>query len=476
MNSPKLIGRKKEITLLHKLYKSQRSEFVALYGRRRVGKTFLVKEMFGNQYDFYVTGLAKGKLKRQLLNFYTSLIGFDKKAKEEEAPKSWWEAFQILIRYLENSSSERKVIFIDELPWLDTRKSDFITELEYFWNVWAYHRDDIFLIVCGSATSWMIDKLINNHGGLHNRVTARIHLQPFTLGDTAAFLQSKGSVYDAYQITQLYMAMGGIPYYLESIDVQKSVFQNIDELFFNQNGLLRNEFFNLYRSLFKKEERHIEIIETLAKKSKGMTRQELITSTKLSNGGTLTKTLLELEKCDFIQKQIPFGKGVRSSLYRLTDPYSLFYLKFIKDSKAKGTGAWMMQIDSPKWRAWSGYAFEYICFYHIENIKKQLGIAAVYTEISAWRSKTSKNAVQIDLVIDRRDRVINICEIKFSENIYTITKSYSNNLKQKLSTFKQETKTKKALFLTFITTFGVQENTHAKVLVQNEVSLEALFD
>ena len=312
MQTPNITGRTAEIAILENLFQSKRSEFVAIYGRRRVGKTFLVKELFGQRYAFYMSGLSNAGTKLQLTNFMAALGRFDTKTEGGGIPPTWFAAFQLLIRYLEKCPQKRKVVFIDELPWLDTPRSGFVTALEHFWNSWAYHRNDVLLIACGSSTSWMIDSLINNRGGLHNRVTKRIHLHPFTLGETEAFLKSKGGVFDRYQIVQLYMAMGGIPFYLDEIDVKQSIPQNIDQLFFAEEGTLRNEFQNLYRSLFKREERHIAVIEALAKKAKGMSRKDLAKASRLPNGGTFTKILQELAQCGFIKKYFPFGKKNRS--------------------------------------------------------------------------------------------------------------------------------------------------------------------
>ena len=471
-----ILGRRKEIGTLEKLYDSKRSEFVALYGRRRVGKTFLIKQLFSEKYTFQVTGLSNLGNQEQLTNFYTTLTRTNRDLQDKPKPVNWFEAFQLLIDLVEKSQQTRKIVFIDELPWFDTPKSDFISALEHFWNGWAYHRNDILLIVCGSAASWMINKIINNHGGLHNRVTTRIHLQPFTLNEVEAFLQQKGAVFRRYDLLQLYMVMGGIPFYLDQINTKVSIAQNIDELFFNHHGLLRTEYNNLYRSLFKKPERHMAVIEALAKKGKGLTRKELLKASGLSNGGRFTEILDELEQCGFIKKRLPFGNRIKDSLFQLTDPYTLFYMKFVKDSRASGQGAWMSQLDSPSWRAWSGIAFEYICRYHIQNIKKHLGIAGVYTEISTWRSKEVEQGAQIDLIIDRRDRVINICEMKFSVKPFVIDKSYAKTLQQKLWSFMEETGTTKTLFLTFITTFGLKENSHSTGLVQQSLDMNILFD
>ncbi len=469
-----IIGRERELSQLRKLNESSRSEFVAVYGRRRIGKTFLIKQFFGGQYDFQVTGIFNAGLRQQILNFYAALNRHAKGGISEPVPETWFAAFQLLIQHLERLPEGRKVVFIDELPWMDTPKSGFVSALEHFWNSWAYHRDDILLIVCGSATTWMIDALINNYGGLHNRVTARIPLHPFNLYETDAFLKSKGGAFEPYQILELYMALGGVPFYLEEVDISKSIPQNIDALFFSESGILRSEFDNLYRSLFKKHERHEAIIEALSQKGIGLNREDIAKLTGISNGGTLTTLLKELEQCEFIRKYQPFGSQKRGALFQLTDPYSLFYLKFIKNTKAIGPGVWLSLVDQPSWRSWSGYAFENVCLLHLNQIKQHLGISGVYTEAGAWRSKKSDPAVQIDLLLDRRDRVINICEMKFAIAPYSITKSEAEKFRYKLLTLKSESQTAKGLFMTFISPFGLMQNQYSGV-VHQVITHEALF-
>lgn len=475
MEHPLIIGRKSEREVLENVYNSKKSEFVILYGRRRVGKTFLVNQTFGGRFTFRITALAKATRTQQLLNFHTALLAFYPALENTLPPASWFEAFQKLIKLIGADKRKRKIIFIDELPWLDSHGSDFLSALEHFWNSWASQRTDILLIGCGSAASWIINKLINNRGGLHNRVTERILLSPFTLSETEAFLQSKGAVYDRYQLLELYMTMGGIPYYLENIQVNRSVAQNIDLMFFSRSGILRTEYENLYRSLFNKSEKHIAIVEALATKSKGMLRAELISKSGLPEGGSTSKVLDELEQSGFIKRYFPFGKSKRDTIYQLIDAYTLFYQSFIKDTKTEGEGAWLAQMGSPKWRAWSGYAFEFLCMYHVDAIKKHLGISGIYCEISAWRSQKSEKGAQIDLLIDRNDRVINVCEIKFSTEPFTITKSYAENLANKLSVFKEETGTQKTLFLTMITTFGLKPNEYSQRWVKDSLDMGALF-
>ena len=472
----KIIGREEEIAVLKSLQDEDQSAFVAVYGRRRVGKTFLIRSFYDNQFAFYLTGIANVETTNQLTNFHSALVRQFSELEDNPVAKDWFQAFQQLMTAIESlPNSGKKVLFFDELPWLDTPNSLFISALEHFWNSWASARTDIVLIVCGSAASWMINELINNRGGLHNRITERIVLQPFNLLETEQFLRTKGAVYTRYQLLELYMAMGGIPYYLENVLVNRSVAQNIDRMFFTPGGVLNVEYDNLFRSLFDKYDRHIAVIEALIQKSKGMIRKEMLASAKLKDGGTATQILDELEKSGFIRKYFPFGKARREVFYQLIDPFSLFYLTFIKDSKAEGQGAWLKQINSPKWRTWSGYAYEYICRYHLDGIKKELGISGVYTEVSAWRSKESEKGAQIDLIIDRNDRVINICEIKFSIEKFNITKPYSENLSNKLSAFRTETGTNKTLFLTMITTFGLKPNQYVQQLVNDSLDMNALF-
>ena len=470
-----LIGRKQEIEVLNRVAKSTKSEFVALYGRCRVGKTYLVREHFNYQFDFALTGLASATRTQQLANFSAALQRVDSSA-TISVPNDWFSAFQLLITHLEEVEVDRKkIVFLDELPWLDTPRSDFLMALEHFWNSWASAWRDVILVTCGSAASWMINKLINNHGGLHNRVTERLRIEPFDLRETELFLHSKNIVYDRYQIAELYMVTGGIPFYLDAVVPGQSVAQNVERLCFTKGGLLANEFRALFKSLFKNAEKHERIIQALASKTKGLTRKELVTLTGLRSGGTMTRLLEELEESGFVGRYIPFSARKRDVLYRLADFYSRFYLKFIEDNTNFQPGVWTNTLDSPAKRAWAGYAFEQICIEHLPQIKAALGISGVVTQFSTWKSKTSDPGAQIDIVIDRRDRTVNLCEVKFSITPFTIDKPYAEKLRNKIGTFRAETDTKKSVFLTMITSFGVKENKYSGGLVQGEVVLDQLF-
>ena len=468
-----LIGREQEQRLLREYLDTDKSEFVAVYGRRRVGKTYLIRQVLGNQCCFSMTGMENADMGDQLSNFYFSLLRVWPSATH---PKSWIEAFYQLQSFLESLPEGKKIVFIDELPWMDTARSKFIAALERFWNGWADGRSDIKLIVCGSATSWMIDNIINNRGGLHNRRTHQIYIAPFTLEESRRYFKAYGFGYREKEIAECYMVMGGVAYYYSLMNPEESVAQNIDRLFFSNKGELVNEFENLYRSLFKKAGDHITIVTLLAKKSKGLTRKEIIEQSGLNNNKKFTITLEELEKCGFIRSYIPFGETKRDVLFQLTDAFTQFHFHYIKENKYQDEAFWTNSLNSGKYRAWSGYAFEILCLNHIQQIKQALGISGIQSRACCWSSKgdDSHKGAQIDLIIDRADQTVNICEIKFSRSDYEITKSEAEDLDNKLETFLRQTNTRKSLMLTFITSFGIKPGKYSG-RVQAQVTLEDLF-
>ena len=469
-----IIGRKEEQQILHSAAQSENSEFVAVYGRRRVGKTYLIRETFGYKFTFQHTGLAKGNTKEQLFSFAISLrdAGYD----DCPIPQSWLEAFSLLSTYLKNSTDEKKIVFLDELPWMDTPRSNFISAFEHFWNGWASARKDIVLIICGSATSWIINKVINDHGGLHNRVTKQIALQPFTLKECEMFAQSKGLEMSRYQLAECYMVFGGIPYYWSLLEKGLSLAQNIDKIIFAKNGKLSNEFDQLYASLFKSPEQYIDIVTALGKKKAGMTREEIIVAIDKYSNGALSKVLDELEYCGFIRKYNGFDKKSKQAIYQLIDNYTLFYFKFIQQNENNDEHFWSASIDSAMHRAWSGLAFERLCMAHTQQIKAALGIAGVLSNVYSWRKEADETSdgAQIDLLIDRKDQVVNLCEMKYSLSEYAIDAEYEQKLRNKKSALINATNTRKAVHLTMVTTFGIKVNAHSGI-VQNEITLEDLF-
>lgn len=472
-----LIGRDKERRELLKWLDSERSEFIAIYGRRRVGKTFLVRKTV-EQFAFSFSGSYEASLKDQLLNFGLALRTYFE-VPDLQIPENWTLAFHSLRNLIEKKGKKKNVIFLDELPWIDTPKSGFLSALEYFWNSWASARDDIKLIICGSATSWIISKIIRAKGGLHNRVTHSILLEPFHLGACEEYFKAYGFRFSRMQIAECYMIMGGIPYYFSLMDNGESLTQNIDRLFFQENGQLRHEFQNLYRALFRNHQSYVSVIETLAQKGIGLTRQDILNKTGLSDNGEFSKMLEELELCGFIRSYQPYKTGLtnstskrtsRNTLYQLIDFYSLFYLKFNNQQ----TNFWESRYNSPIVNAWKGLTFEMLCQYHIGEIKIALGIGDVHTKTSSWRGEYGGARAQIDMVIDRNDDSINLCEMKYSTSEFSIDKRYAEILERKIEIFREDTDTSKNLLLTFITTKGIRASKYS-YLAQREVSLADLF-
>ena len=467
-----LIGRIKEKNELLDLYKSGRAEFVTIYGRRRVGKTFLVNSLFANNFAFKVTAVLDVDTKTQLRNFAEALSGYGNAGKP--ALTDWFSAFEQLRFLLERSKRKRAVVFFDEMPWLDTKGSRFIPALEHFWNGWASSQDNITLIVCGSAASWIVKKLFRNRGGLHNRITRRILLQPFTLAECRLYAEREGFPADVPSMLETYMTFGGIPYYLSLMNKKLSLTQNISRLCFSPGGELRDEFDNLYASLFKNAARHILIIEALGAKKSGLTREDIKKITKLPEGASLAESLEELELSGFIRKYSPFARKKKGMLYQLVDHFTLFHLAFIKNSSADDPEQWMKMRETQVFRTWRGYAFEQVCMSHIGQIKSALGIAGVITHVESWRSGHSDPGVQIDLLINRNDQVISLCEIKFSDTEFSINKKHANDFRAKRNAFIEETGTRKAVHIALITPIGVRRNSYYDT-VHSIVTAEDLF-
>lgn len=468
-----MIGRKEEKAYLQNLVNEIEPQFIAVFGRRRIGKTYLVRESFEHNFFFQHTGISNHSLEKgshiqsQLEKFAESLK--DAGYEGDLNLTSWNEAFGKLKELIDQSDEKKKVLFIDELSWMDTKNSGLISALESFWNGWVTSRKekDVILIVCASATYWMIDNIVNSKGGLHNRLTGQIHLKPFSLGACEEYLMSRNMSYNRHQLLQCYMILGGVPYYWSLLKKGKSIPQNIDELFFKEGAPLQNEFDNLYSALFVKPKQYIQIIKALSGVNKGITREEISKKTGISSSGELTRKLKELENCGFIRTYLPFGNKRNNSVYQLIDNYTLFYNKFIKNNVHE-ENYWQNQINTPKLNSWSGIAFEKVCLEHIPQIKKALGISGVYTEVNAWQCEADlENGIhgsQIDLIIVRKDQIINICEMKYSDDDFIVDSKFDRSIKRKLSDFKKKTHTKYSLHPTLITTYDVPSTSYSDEL------------
>ena len=478
-----MIGRKKEAKRLKDLYHSNKAELVAVYGRRRVGKTYLVNECFKGKIVFRHAGLSPvemedlpgdSPLRKQLKHFYNSLLLHG--MKKSRCPDNWLDAFLMLEMFLESKNTGgRLLVFLDELPWMDTQKSGFITAFEGFWNSWACFHENVMVVVCGSATSWIMDKLINNHGGLYGRVTYEIKLSPFTLKECGEFYRAKKIRISKYDIVQAYMITGGIPYYLGYFEKGLSIAQNIDQLFFTKNAFLKNEYERLFSSAFTNPDMMKAIVELLNTNNSGYTRTEISEKSGYSKGGTLSEALKSLVAGDFVIKYVPFGMGKRDECYKLVDPFCIFYLKFVKGQSGLDTSFWQKNVTSHQVTIWRGIAFENVCFNHVDQIKAALGISGIITKQAAWSKRADdKDGTQIDMLIERNDHVVNMCEMKFYNKEFSVDKKYHAILTNRQGLLEEYIPKGSVVHSTLITTYGLKYNEYSGDF-DNVITLDDLF-
>ena len=477
-----IIGREKEIAELKELYASDKSEFVAVYGRRRVGKTFLIDEALKGKITFRHAGLSsidesgkKNSLKEQLKHFYFSLQMHG--MRKCKCPSSWMEAFFMLAQFLEGKDTgRRQVVFLDELPWLDTPRSGFITAFEGFWNTWGCHRNNLMLVVCGSANSWMLDNLVNNHGGLYGRTTYEVKLRPFKLSECEAFIRKKGIRMSRYDIVQSYMILGGIPYYWGYMKKGLSLAQNIDHLFFAEDAKLRDEYNRLFASVFANPEQMKHIVNCLGTRRVGLTRQEILDKIGLDNNGNSSKMLKALMASDFIQSYVPFGMSKHEVHYKLSDPFCLFYQKYVNEKAEMDAEFWTHNVTAQSVNSWRGFAFEEVCLSHIRQIKQAINILDVSSTQSSWslRGDDSREGTQIDLLINRRDNVVDLCEMKFYNEPFTVSKSYHATLVHRQNLLSAQLPKRTSVHHVLITTFGLNYNEYSGIF-QHTITIDQLF-
>lgn len=476
MGKELLTGRQEEISRLEQCMNETNAQLVILYGRRRIGKTFLITEFFDGRFDFKLTGAFNENREIQLRHFAEELS--DHLRQPVDTPRDWQEAFHLLRDYISSLPKEDKhVIFFDEMPWLDTMHSGFLSAFEYFWNSFGSSVHHLICIVCGSAPSWMTKNIAQNKGGLFNRQTCSLFLRPFTLAETEQYLLSRGIRWSRYDVTECYMAIGGIPFYLSLLSPEKTLSDNLDNLFFRKRSELWNEFSQLYRTLFSNSEKYIQIVEMLSTRRGGFTRKEIAQRMQIAENGKLSEMLNDLIHTDFIRAEVSFGKKRNEARYQLRDYYSWFYFKFIQGNHGRDEHFWRNSYGSPGKLSWCGLTFEQVCKDHIPQIKQKLGISGVLAEESSWRKQGDEEneGAQIDLLIDRKDRVINLCEIKFSMEEYTISKETDLELRRKVAVFTEATGTKKTIQITMITTYGIKRNMYSN-LIHSQVVLDDLFE
>ena len=472
MLESRFVGRENEIREIEKCYNSGRSEFVAVYGRRRVGKTFLVRSLFSTEFSFYASGILCGTMKDELSVFYDALCEYGYKGK---APKDWIEAFTALNSLIQQKPTNRRcVVFLDEISAFDTPKSGFIKAMEHFWNVKGSGYENLLFFISGSATHWIIDKVINDRGGLHNRVTKQIHLRPFKLREVEQFGKKNNSHWERIQYLEMYSAIGGVPFYWEKIDFTLPVSENIDRLFFAKDAELPSEYSNLYRSLFRNSEPYVDVIDLLFKSKDGMTRDEILKGVKKTSGSVISRILEDLENCDFIRKYSRGGKK-NGAIYQLIDYFSMFYLQFSEKMRKDGFW-WRKNMLSSQIKTWNGLSFERVAMEHVDEILYSLHLDSINTDVYSWRSKHINPRAQIDLVIDRGDHMVTLCEAKYSKGEYHLDKEEYLKLQNRIESFRSEElgKVHKGIQLVLITTFGLAESQYNSVF-SRVLTIDSLF-
>jgi hypothetical protein len=476
----RLVGRHAERAVLDEaLTSTGEGELIAVYGRRRVGKTFLIREFFGPRLCFELVGIHAARRATQLEAFSVALSRAWGRALPA-TPSDWHEAFRLLKRFLVERQRRRRdkvVVLLDEVPWLASRRSGFLEAFGHFWNTFGSRQRWLVVVLCGSAASWMIEHVVHEFGGLHNRVTRRLRVEPFTLPDVEALLESRGVVLTRPQILELTMAIGGVPHYLAQVHRGESTAQAIERLYFSRDGVLRTEFSNLFASRFERSDRHEAVARALATRRRGLTRTELLASARLKTGGAASSVLEELEEAGFLQQMPSFGRQKRDGRFWLSDEYVLFYLSWVASHRGDASGTWQRRQGTPAWRAWSGLAFEALCLKHVRSIKRALGIEGVETTETSWahRGSPHDSGARLDLVIDRADQCMNLCEMKFSQGLFAVDKARATELRRKREVFQAATRTRKALFLTLVTTHGLRPTAYSRELIARTVTLDALF-
>ncbi len=472
-----MIAREIQITNIQEILESQKSAFVAFTGRRRVGKTYLIDQALGKYFSFRITGIQDANTEAQIINFTEKLVEYWQKP-IITTPRNWQEAFILFKQYLNTCSRKRKhVLFFDELPWMSTHKSGFIQMFAHLWNDYLSKHTHFIVVICGSSTSWIAKNIINDRGGFHNRITHSIHLEPFTLAETKRFLLSRNVRYTEQAIIEVYMMLGGIPFYLEQIQPGESPTMAVQRLCFSQQGILKNEYNNLYKAIFDQPQSHEAIVKALANASSGLVRSEISRISKVKEGGPMSRALEDLVICGFVQSYVPFGKSKRDVVYKLVDEFSLFYHRFMISIGKTAKSDWAKAATSQTYKIWSGYAFENLCFKNVNLIKQALGISSVYTEVSTFRKigDDTDKGFQIDLIIDRNDKTINLCECKYYSEPFKVDKAYAANLTMRKSLFRSAVKTRKILFTTLITHQTMIPNEYAMDSVDAVVELDKLF-
>lgn len=447
----RFVGRELELKKLRAIGEADEPSIVVVYGRRRVGKTELLEQAFRHRNILKFEGIEGLSEKDQYANAMRQLakyVGEDLLTKVQIT--SWSEFFDLVARYTKEGTW---TIYLEELQWLANYESKLLSELKYAWDNQFRRNPKLLLILCGSAPSFMLEKVVHSKA-LYNRSQHEIHLQELSISETKLFLKNRSD----REIFNAYLSVGGIPEYLKWVDKESSVFQGLCTHAFTSGSFFSREFEKIFTSSLANNKHYREIIETLSR-CKFLSREELAEKLKLTSGGTLSILLTDLEKCGFISKYCPYNLSNSSNVirYAIADNYLHFYFNFIRPIQSKiENGDYnevpQSAIKMDSYAKWLGFAFERWCRKYSRVIAKILGFSGVQYRSGAYFSRATNKkdpGYQIDLVFDRADKVYTICEMKYLQSPAGI--KVIGDMERKLSFFPNKGK-----------------NTIHKVLICNE--------
>ncbi len=473
----KLVARSAETDELKRCERSGKSELVCVYGRRRVGKTYLVEQTFSGSFAFRATGVEGGNMRQQLKSFNQRLQ--EHGDPQRTIPKNWFEAFSRLDIVLSREDAARspygkKVVFLDEFPWFATARSEFLMAFGEFWNRRGTAGDDIMVVICGSATSWIVGNVLENTGSLYNRVTSQVYLEPFCLGDAERFFVDRGFGWTRSQIAESHMVFGGLPYFLELLDPNESLRANIERLCFAPHALLAHESSKLLEATLKKSPAYDRLLSYLAKHRCGVEKQACFEQTGLAKG-TFARAVDDLLKCGYIREfKVPTKRG-KPLFLQLVDPFLLFHYRFLSKKSGDRVGSWSDCIqDEARYKSWRGCSFEILCVLHEAQIKRALGISGVRTRCYPWTSDQGAGGAQIDLVIERDDGIINICEMRCTDRPFSMDAATEASLLNKVDVFKRETGAKNPVKIVVVSASGIAGVAHTEY-ISRTITLDDLF-
>jgi hypothetical protein len=407
------VGRKNELRMLNDAYRSGKDELVVLYGRRRIGKSSLVKRFAEKKKAYYEFEALEGETTPGQINHFLQQLKkqIDDPILDSVRFANWEQVFTYLTEKVINRKSKvKKILFLDELPWMAAGRIRLVSLLKYYWdNHWKSKH--VMLILCGSVASFMVKKVLHSNA-LYGRTTIEILLKGFSPEEAARLLSKKRS---REETLNYQLVFGGVPKYLEQINTSQSFNKNMNTLCFSPHGIMLKEVERIFYSQFREPRTYLKIINLL--KNGIFSLSEISSKTKIPSGGGLKQYLKNLERAEMIRSYIPFDRSGNSKFkkYTLADEFLVFFFKYmgpnlrvIKESSSRRLFETLTQNS---FDSWLGFAFERFCLKHAGLLALVMDFADDILLASPYFKKNDER-FQIDLLYQRADRVITVCEIK----------------------------------------------------------------